>query len=64
MAVSSADTRGREMSDQDERAPGQPERRVPAGYEPPRLERVLTPADLEREILYAGDETADTDGEL
>jgi hypothetical protein len=25
-----------------------------AGYEPPRVEQVLTPADLEREILYAG----------
>lgn len=24
-------------------------------YEPPRIERVLTPEDLEREILYAGD---------
>jgi hypothetical protein len=50
----------REMSDQDERAPSQPERPIPPGYEPPRLERVLSPADLEREILYAGDETADT----
>jgi hypothetical protein len=26
----------------------------PAAYEPPRVERVLTPAELEREILYAG----------
>jgi hypothetical protein len=24
------------------------------GYERPRVERVLAPADLEREILYAG----------
>jgi hypothetical protein len=24
-------------------------------YEPPRIERVLTSEDLEREILYAGD---------
>ena len=23
-------------------------------YEPPRVERVLTPAELEQEILYAG----------
>ena len=23
-------------------------------YEPPRVERVLTPAELEREFLYAG----------
>ena len=30
------------------------ERRVEAGYEPPRVEKVLTPAELEREILYAG----------
>jgi hypothetical protein len=26
----------------------------PAVYEPPRVERVLTPAELEHEILYAG----------
>ena len=26
----------------------------PAAYEPPRVERVLTLADLEHEILYAG----------
>jgi hypothetical protein len=26
----------------------------PQGYEPPRVVRVLTPEDLEREILYAG----------
>jgi len=24
------------------------------GYEPPRVEQVLTPADFEREMLYAG----------
>ena len=29
-------------------------RRVVAGYESPRVERVLNPAELEREILYAG----------
>ena len=29
-----------------------PER--PHGYEPPGVEQVLTPAELEREILYAG----------
>ena len=28
---------------------------VPGGYEPPRVEQVLTPAELEREALYAGD---------
>jgi hypothetical protein len=27
---------------------------VPVGYQAPRVERVLTPAELEREILYAG----------
>jgi hypothetical protein len=27
---------------------------VAPAYEPPRIERVLTPEDLEREILYAG----------
>ena len=26
----------------------------PAGYEPPRVERALTPAELEREIVYGG----------
>ncbi len=26
----------------------------PRGYQPPAVEKVLTPADLEREILYAG----------
>jgi hypothetical protein len=25
-----------------------------AGYEPPRVERVLSPDDLGREVLYAG----------
>jgi hypothetical protein len=29
----------------------------PATYEPPRVERVLTPAELEREVLYAGEPT-------
>jgi hypothetical protein len=30
------------------------EGRLSQGYEPPRVEQVLTLADLEREILYAG----------
>jgi hypothetical protein len=30
------------------------EREPDTGYEPPRVERVLTPAEVEREILYAG----------
>jgi hypothetical protein len=29
-------------------------------YEPPRIERVLTPEDLAREIQYAGEVTAIT----
>ena len=36
------------MTDPDPRMPD------PACYEPPRVERVLTPATLEDEILYAG----------
>jgi hypothetical protein len=31
---------------------GQPDERI--DYEPPRVERVLTPSELEREVLYAG----------
>jgi hypothetical protein len=34
---------------------------APAGYEPPRVERVLSPVDLEREVLYAGDEVTGPD---
>ena len=30
-----------------------PERRL-SDYEPPRVERVLAPQDLEREVVYAG----------
>jgi hypothetical protein len=26
----------------------------PTPYEPPRIERILTPDDLEREVQYAG----------
>ena len=26
----------------------------PTTYEPPRIERILTPEDLEREVQYAG----------
>jgi hypothetical protein len=44
------------MSREDETVSGRPEWGVPVGYEAPRVERVLTPAELEREILYAGDE--------
>jgi hypothetical protein len=54
----------REMSHHDETTSSEPERRVPVGYEPPRVERVVAPAELEREILYAGvdDPSADSDG--
>ncbi len=38
------------------------ERVMPGGYEPPRVEQVLTPAELEREVLYAGEPTAESDG--
>ena len=41
------------MSTQDERL-----RDLPAGYEPPRVERVLTPAELEQEIVYAGQDNS------
>ncbi len=33
----------------------------PDGYQPPGVEKVLTPADLEREILYAGADAPSTD---
>jgi hypothetical protein len=33
-------------------------------YEPPRVERVLTPAELEREILYAGQDGLSVDAPL
>ena len=26
----------------------------PRGYQPPHVEQVVTPAELEREVLYAG----------
>ena len=35
----------------DQTAPSTPDS---GSYEPPRVERVLTPAELQREILYAG----------
>ena len=43
------------MSHHDETALSGPDRRGLVGYEAPRVERVLTPAELEREILFAGD---------
>jgi hypothetical protein len=38
--------------------PGEPSRaEVPAGYEAPRVEQVLTQEKLEAEVLYAGEPT-------
>ena len=46
---------GREMDSQDQTVLDQTgSRRAVAGYQPPRVEKVLSPAELEREILYAG----------
>ena len=33
---------------------------TPRPYEPPRIEHILTPEDLEREFLYAGPTDAGT----
>lgn len=44
------DDRDREIESRDALAPD--------GYESPRVEQVLTPGDLEREVLYAGVPTA------
>lgn len=32
----------------------------PHGYEPPRVEQVLTPVELDHEILYAGQAPTET----
>ena len=32
-----------------------------AAYEPPRVERVVTPADLDHEVMYAGPGIATAD---
>jgi hypothetical protein len=45
---------GAKMAHQDEERPDRREQGVPVSYEPPRVETVLSPAELEREILYAG----------
>lgn len=44
--------------DQKTRLPNQPAGE--AAYEPPRLEAVLTPEEVEREVHYAGEVTQDT----
>jgi hypothetical protein len=48
------------MGEQQHAAPN-PSGRVIEGYEPPRVERVLAPVDLEREVLYAGEPSPDLD---
>jgi hypothetical protein len=48
------------MSPTEERVPGRAGQLASVEYEPLRVERVLSPADLEREILYAGDNSVDT----
>ena len=51
------------MSEENERVSSGVERRVGVAYAAPRVERVLTPAELEDEILYAGfDGTPPVDG--
>ncbi len=47
------------MTERNEGAGRDPESATLAGYEPPKVEQVLTPAELEQEIRYAGDTTAD-----
>lgn len=42
------------MEQQSDREPWRPRGLPTSDYEPPRVERVLTPAELEGEILYAG----------
>ncbi len=42
------------MADRDEKGSAGSMRALPLGYEPPRVELVVTAADLEREVLYAG----------
>ena len=42
------------MADQEQREVIEQEQPARPAYQPPRVERVLTPAELEREILYAG----------
>jgi hypothetical protein len=42
------------MDGERQREVAEPAASRPTGYAPPRVERVVTPAELEREILYAG----------
>jgi len=47
------------METQGRRADGEPGSERPHGYEPPRVEQVLTPVELDHEILYAGQTQTD-----
>lgn len=43
------------MTDRNELQPDlHPQVSEPASYEPPRIERVLTPEEMEREVMFAG----------
>jgi hypothetical protein len=48
------------METEGRRADGESGSERPHGYEPPRVEQVLTPADLDHEILYAGQALTET----
>ena len=50
---------GDEMTERNEGAGRDPGAATLAGYEPPKVEQTVTPAELEQEIRYAGDVTAD-----
>jgi hypothetical protein len=49
------------MDSQTERGRQSQGRQPMPKYEPPRVEKVLTPAELEREVLYAGDQASGED---
>ena len=48
-----------EMTDRNPSVGDRPEVATEEGYEPPRVEQVLTPAELEQEVRYAGEATPD-----
>lgn len=48
------------METEGRRADGESGSERPPGYEPPRVEQVLTPAELDHEILYAGQALTET----
>ena len=47
------------METEGRRAAGESGSDRPDGYEPPRVEQVLTPVELDHEILYAGQTATD-----